>query len=266
MKKTWFSMLAVLALALAVVSPVFAATQWDLNIHNNTEEDVRVYLYGPDDYSFTVIPGKTAKTVLEGTYEFKYSACGVHVTGTIEVKDDLTWLYIQSCSAEPEYAKFVVNSHMGDPLTLTLTGPQSYSLSITLGENKFPFLQTGYYTFTYTACGGEQSGLVRITKNGQAELTLYSCEVLPLHPQGEGAYLAAIPPSNLRIGSQYSFPVRITLFGPIDYSFVAELGLNRFNVWPGYYTFSYTAYGRTVTGSFIVPTDGAASFIISPLH
>lgn len=266
MKKTWLSFLMVLAIALTLTAPAFAAPKtWDLHIHNNTEEPVKVTLTGPDDYSFTVNPGKTVKTVVEGTYTYSFKPCDEKITGEITVEDNLQWLIIEKCPPEPEFAKFVVNSHLGEALTVSLVGPQSYDLSVTLGQNKFPFLQTGFYSYTYTACDGTQTGLVRIEKNGTGQLTLYSCEVLGLHPQGEGS-LVAFTPSNLRIGSHYGFPIRITLFGPINYSFAVDLGLNRFNVWPGFYSFSYTAYGRTVTGNFTVPTDGSTSFVISPLH
>jgi len=263
MKKTWFSLVMVLTLALSLVGPVSAAaTKWDLNIHNNTEEDVKIILTGPDDYSFTVLPGHWVKTVVEGEYKYSYGACGQKFSGEIKVEDDLQWLIIDPCGAAVEYAKFVVDSHLGEGLTLQLVGPQSYDLSISLGQNKFIALQTGFYSFTYTACGGTNAGEVRITKNGTARLTLYSCEVMALHPLGETS-LATIP-TNLRIGSHYSFPVRITLLGPINYSLEISPGLNRFNVLNGSYTYSYSAYGRFFSGSFVV-NEAGTSFIISPL-
>lgn len=264
MKKTWFSLLMVLAITLSMVGPVSAAaTKWDLNIHNDTEEDVKIILTGPDDYSFTVLPGKWVKTVVEGDYKYSYGTCGEKFSGEITVEDDLQWLVIDPCGAAPEYAKFVVDSHLGEGLTLQLVGPQSYDLSISLGQNKFIALQTGFYTFTYTACGGSNTGELRITKNGTARLTLYSCEVMALHPLGDTS-IATIP-TNLRIGSHYSFPVRITLFGPINYSLEISPGLNRFDVLDGSYTYSYSAYGRFFSGSFVVGEAGT-SFIISPLQ
>jgi hypothetical protein len=263
MKKTWFSLLMTLTLVLTVILPVAAANKWDLNIHNDTEESVKITLTGPEDYAFTVEKGKWLKTVVEGTYKYSYGTCGEKFTGEITVEDDLQWLVIEPCSAIPTYEKFVVDSHLGEALTLTLTGPQTYSLAISLGTNKFISLQTGWYSFKYTACGGELSGTVQITKNGKARLTLYSCEVVALHPLG-----VALPntvPSNLRIGSHYAFPVRITLNGPTSYSFEIVPGLNRLNVIDGTYSYFYTAYGQFFSGTFTVGEAGT-SFIISPIR
>lgn len=262
MKKTWFSLLMVLAIALTVALPVSAAPKkWDLNIHNDTEESVKVTLTGPEDYSFTLEPGQWVKTVVEGKYKYSYGACGEKFSGEITVEDDQQWLTIEPCGAVPEYAKFVVDSHLGDALTLQLVGPQSYDLSISLGRNKFISLQTGFYTYSYTACGGTLTGEVRVTKNGTSRLTLYSCELVALHP----STFTGRTPSNLRIGSHYNFPLRMTLSGPTSYSFEIVPGLNRLNVVDGTYTYSYTAYGRFVTGSFVVGEPGT-SFIISPLR
>ncbi len=264
MKRTWFSLLMVLVIALTVVSPAAAAPKkWDLNIHNDTEEDVKVILTGPDDYSFTLLPGKWQKTVVEGTYKYSYGACGEKFSGEIKVEDDQQWLVIEPCGAVATYEKFVVDSHLGEALTLQLVGPQTYNLSVSLGTNKFINLQTGFYSFKYTACGGDLTGFVQITKNGKSRLTLYSCEVVALHPLGIAAPEAVR--TNLRIGSHYSFPVRMTLTGPTSYSFEIVPGLNRFNVVDGTYNYSYSAYGRFVSGSFVVGEAGT-SFIISPLR
>jgi hypothetical protein len=157
----------------------------------------------------------------------------------------------------------VVDSHLGEAVTLTLTGPQTYSLAVSLGTNKFISLQVGWYSFTYTACGGELSGTVQITKNGKGRLTLYSCEVVALHPLG--ATFPDTVPTNLRIGSHYAFPVRMTLTGPTSYSFEIVPGLNRFNVVDGTYNYSYSAYGQFFSGSFVVGEAGT-SFIISPIR
>jgi hypothetical protein len=264
MKKTWFSLLMALIVTLSLVGPVSAAaTKWDLNVHNNTEEGVKIILTGPEDYTFTVEPGKWMKTVVEGTYKYSYSICDEKFDGEITVEDDLQWLIIDPCNAIPEYAKFVVDSHLGEGLILQLVGPQSYDLSISLGTNKFIALQTGFYTFTYTACGGSNTGEIRITKNGNARITLYSCEVMALHPLGDTTITQT--PSNLRIGSHYSFPVRITLTGPTSYSFEILPGLNRLNVIDGSYSYFYTAYGHFFSGSFFVGEAGT-SFIVSPLQ
>ena len=260
MKKTLLSLVSVMAIAMLVVSPVLAATSWDLNIHNNTEESVKITLTGPKNYVFTLEPGKWAKTVEEGEYKYSYGSCGQKFSGTISVKDDVTWLIIDSCSAALQYSKFVVDSHLGQQLTLTMTGPVTYALSVSLGSNRFLSIAAGIYSYSYDACGSTLVGEVRVTKNGETHLVLYACEQMANHP----LTTTASTPSNLRIASHYSFPVRITLLGPANYSFQLVTGLNRFNVQPGDYSYFYTAYGVTKSGFFTINESGT-TFIISPL-
>lgn len=260
MKKKWVLLLTVFAIALATVAPALAATSWDLNIHNNTEDDVKVTLTGPKNYSFTLEPGKWTKTVVEGTYKYSYTTCGTKQSGEVTVENDHTWIYIVTCADEALYAKFVVDSHLGQALTLHMVGPQSYDLAIELGTNRFLDIQTGYYTYSYDACGTTLTGEVRVLKNGTVNLILYACEQLANHP----LLPITSAPSNLRIGSHYAFPVRITLLGPNNYSFELVTGLNRLNVALGTYSYFFTAYGVTKSGTFTVGEAGV-TIIISPL-
>jgi hypothetical protein len=257
MKRTLLTLLMVLAIALTSVTPAFAKTR-NLNVHNNTEDDVKITLTGTKNYSFTVEPGKIAKEVDEGTYKYSYTACGEKISGEVKVTDDMQWIIIDICGAPAEYAKFVVDSHLGDPITLELVGPETYSLSIELGSNKFLQLQTGVYVYSYTACGGTISGEVRVTKNGQGGLILYACEQMANRFDNSVA-----TPSNLRIASHYAFPIRVTLLGPANYSVELVLGLNRLNVEPGTYSYFYTAYGQNRSGTFSVNEIGT-TIIFSP--
>ena len=259
MKKIWLFSMLMLALTLAAVQPVLAAATYNLNVHNNTEETVKVDLTGPKNYSFDVDPGKIIKPVAEGTYKYKYGACGEKFSGEITVKDDLQWLIIEQCPGAKIYTKFVVDSHLPDPLTVSLVGPVNYNLSVELGSNKYLSMQTGFYTYSYTACGNTYGGEVRITKNGAARLTLYGCEVVDF----KLAFATPDAPTNLRIGSHYGFPITMSLQGPRVYSLQVLPGLNRFDLFPGTYSYSFTAYGVFKTGSFTIG-EGTVAFIISP--
>ncbi len=263
MKKTWLISLLVLALTLTVVQPVLAADTWNLTVHNNTEEDVKVILTGPKNYSFDTFPGKIIKAVEEGTYKYSYGACGLKFSGEIEVKDNLQWLVIDPCPAAVFYTKLVVDSHLPGPVTVSMVGPASYDLAVELGSNMFVPIQTGNYSYSYTACGGTYGGEVDVAKNGTSRITLWGCEVVDY--KLSLTTLDSHSPTNLRIGSHYAFPIRMTLQGPTSYSLEVAPGLNRFNLFPGLYTYFFTAYGVFKTGSFII-SEGSASFIISPLR
>lgn len=256
MKRHLIVTTVIVALLLVAVTPVLAATtKWDLNIHNNTEDDVKLKLSGPEDYSFTVIPGKIYKTVEEGTYDYSYTACGEKFSGEITVKDDEQWLIIESCGETPIFAKFVVDSRIPSAITLHMVGPQSYDLAIdALANNKFLEIQAGDYVYSYDGCGGTYGGEIRVTKNGKARVDIPPCEIVD--------YLAGLDNTvdssiNLRIGSHYAFPVSVRLVGPTSYVYSVSLGLNRYKVFPGAYSYSYTAYGQYHSGSFVVDESGA---------
>lgn len=207
-----------------------------------------------------------AKTVEEGTYKYSYTACGEKVSGEITVNSSLQWLVIPPCAAPLEYAKFVVSSRIPSQVTVKLTGPESYDLAISpLENNRFLSLAVGNYAYSYEACGGTYGGEIRIPKNGTGNLVIYPCEVVDF----KLAQLASDPDqfgsSNLRIGSHYSFPIRITLIGPTSYSLVASLGMNRFNVFPGTYDYYYSAYGIARSGTVTIGESGAW-VTISPLR
>jgi hypothetical protein len=177
MNRILLTLTTILVLAMLIVPSALAATIWTLNIHNDTENQIKLTLIGPKTYVFTLQPGKYAKEVQEGDYKFSYTACGGQkFSGTVSIKDSLQWIVIDLCSEAPQYAKFVVDSHLGETLTLTLTGPQTYALTIDLGRNRFLALQTGDYTYSYDACGTSPAGEIRILKNGEARLILYSCQ------------------------------------------------------------------------------------------
>lgn len=260
-------MLAVLvAVVFATVQPATAAANFDLNIHNNTEESVKITLTGPKNYSFTLDPGKWVKTVAEGTYKYSYGACTEKYTGELKITNDDQWLIVDPCSSVAEFAKYVVDSHLGQALTLTLTGPETYALAIELGSNKFISLQTGFYTYSYDACGLTLSGTLRVLKNGTGGLIIYACEQLGNHPPQviDGVNFSATYASNLRIGSHYAFPIRVTLIGPTSYSFELGTGLNRLNVQYGTYNYFYTAYGQYRYGTITVGEAGV-TVIFSPI-
>lgn len=252
--------LTVIVMALTVVQPARAAEYWDLRIHNNTEDPIKIKLSGPDNYSFTIQPGKLTKTVEEGTYEYSFNACSEKVKGDITVDKDRVWLIIDPCPARIHYSKFVILNHMNTATTFEMSGPQAYELSVSSGKNKFLDIVTGEYTYTYDSCGYDVSGTIRVLKNGSTRLTVFSCE------RREIIDFFGLPnPSNLRIGSHYAFPINLTLMGPKHYYVQLEPGFNRLDVIRGIYSYFYFAFGKQFSGEFRV-TGGGLRVNFSPLH
>ncbi len=253
--------LAIVALTFASVQPAFAKT-YDLLIHNNTEEDVKIILKGDENYSFSVDPGKISKRVEEGTYQVSYKACGGAVVedSSITITQSGVWLVIEPCPVAAVLAKFVVGSKIGESLTLSLSGPVEYELTIGLGKNKFLDIVAGTYIYSHDYCEISVAGTIRVTKNGKANLALLGCERVEILSFG-------LPnPRDLRIASHYSFPFTLTLIGPKQYYLIVNPGINRIDVIKGDYTYIYTAYNHNYSGVISVTGGGYNNTVIfSPL-
>ena len=178
MNKKWIILLLVFALVFSTVQSAVAATTWTLNIHNNTNDVVKLTLTGPKKYSLTLQPGKVYKEVLEGTYKYSYNACGKKFTGSVTVKNSATWLRIKNCRGPFSSAlwwtdaKFVVISRSSVKVMLKLVGPRKYNLRVDRGRYPFSWLLTGTYTYSYTACGVEHAGSILLQENVASQLKL----------------------------------------------------------------------------------------------
>lgn len=257
-------LLAALLLVTSFAFPQSASAKtYDLLIHNNTEEAVTIKLKGDENYSFTVQPGKLTKTVEEGTYEMSYTACNgdIDVDKDITITQDGIWEVFGPCPPEKVTAKFVINSNIAETLTLSMSGPESYELTISLGKNKFLDIVAGTYTYTHDYCGeGVVAGTVRVTKNGTARLTVNGCERVEILSFG-------LPnPSNMRLSSHYAFPITVTFIGPKQYYFSLPLGFTRVDMVRGTYSYFYTAYNQFYSGEITVAGGGVQNTVVfSPL-
>ncbi len=243
-------------------APVGAIT-YELNVHNNTEDDIHVKLIGPETYEFTMGPGKLQKTVVAGTYEYKVDACETTISGTITVEDDGQWLIVDPCIELPELTKFAVFSRVGEPITISLIsldGLENYELTVEIGQNKFFDLYSGYYVYSFEVCGRIFSDTIRITKNGKTRLTIKSCEAIELI---EDRLEFGIPnPVKMRIANHFSVAVDITLVGPKSYFLRVSPGINRYDLISGTYNFFYAAYGRLYEGIVTVYPNGSTLMVI----
>ncbi len=260
-----------LLLALLIVITTFAypqsasAKKYDLLVHNNTEENVKIKLKGDENYSFSVPPGKLAKAVEDGTYEMSYSACdgAIDVDKSITIADEGVWVVFGPCPEVEVTAKFVINSNIGESVTVSMSGPEDYELTIGLGKNKFLDIVAGTYTYSHDYCGDNfpVAGTIKVAKNGTSRLTLNGCERIELLSYG-------LPnPTNLRLASHYAFPVTVTLIGPRQYYLTLALGFTRVDIVRGTYTYIYTAYDKNYSGTIEV-TGGSLhnTVVFSPLH
>ena len=249
-------LLLILSLVVLVLSTAWAPTtykKFTLNIHNNTEDDVKVKLEGDETYNFTVKPGKSTKEVQEGEYEYSFRICNYDnkTAGTIVVDSNDVWLKIPKCpKGDPVETKFVINYHIDQPITVELRGDKDYDLQIELGKNKFEQIMSGTYLYAYEVCDAVFAGELRIEKNGKTQMTIKSCERL--------AYMDFEKPApvKLRVANHLVIPLDLTLIGPLTYFQKVQPGLNRVQVVAGTYTYIYAAYGKRYEGTFTVRKGG----------
>jgi hypothetical protein len=253
MKKKFAVLLAVV---LFVSSTAFAplAKKYVVLVHNNTEEDVKISMKGPEDYTFTVGPGWTEKVVEEGEYEVVYKSCDSATELDLDVTEDLI-LEIEICPEIPVPSKFVVYSHVDTPITFSLVrqkeGGSDYGLATEFGRNKYYDIGSGWYFFSYEACGTTFSGEVRVLKNGSGSYTIKDCT--------RSLYIEAginPNPTKLLIKSHYAGTIDVTLLGPSIKYLSIPTGDTRVDLVAGTYTYVYAYGGQRIEGTVVVEGSG----------
>ena len=254
-----FSML-VLVFATAF-APALQDEKFELFIHNNTEDGVTITLEGPKDFKFARSPGKSYKTLNAGTYEYiiDVDECDIEITGEITVEDNNQELIIPPCADEVVEPKIVINLHIDEAITMELVGPETYSLNLELGTNKFRAIVSGDYVYSYETCDGQLfTGVLDVKKNGTTKFTIKSCERLIYDD------FDAINPVRFRIANHYSETLDVTLIGPTTFFFNITPGLNRLDMVAGRYQYIFVYDNKRVEGFLVVGKNGNTEVVFSP--
>lgn len=250
--------LVALAFVLFITTAAFAPTAKNYNflIHNNQEEDVKISMEGPEDYLFTVGPGWLTKVVKEGEYEVSYVNCYNNtVEFTLNITEDTVY-EVPLCSPLPVPAKFVIYSHIDAPITVSLINQntdfgQDFELATEFGKNKYLQLDSGFYFYSYDACGVTFSGETRVLKNGSGNLTIKDCTrslyiEQGINPQG----------TKMLIQSHYAGTIDVTLLGPSIKYLTIPTGNTRVDLVAGTYTYVYAYAGQRIEGTVVVDPAG----------
>lgn len=135
-------------------------------VKNETYASFDILFLTDQVYSFHVIPGKNKIYLKPGNYQYSYYACGELWVGDLRIARKDQDIRISSCSSSSgrpdtgENIIFKVKNLVGNKFTLTLDGPQFYTLNVKAGSGNFFEVQKGYYKFQYYACGTLVSGEV----------------------------------------------------------------------------------------------------------
>jgi hypothetical protein len=220
-----------------------------LTINNKTGQQFTLTLRGPKTYYLTVPTGKSNFEVEQGKYTYSYTACGGPQTGNVSVKKSGANLKLECKKASEKNSKvpkLTINNKTGQQFTLTLRGPKTYYLTVPTGKSNFE-VEQGKYTYSYTACGGPQTGNVNVKKGG-ANLKL-ECK----KASEKNSTLIKVTINNKTGGYIY-----ITLTGPHTYNFTVAPGKSKIEVEKGKYNFTVRGCGgasssgtRNFKGSFV---------------
>jgi hypothetical protein len=143
-------------------------TALKLVINNQTGANVYLSLSGVNSYYFTLGAGKTSVEVLQGKYQYRYLACGANQTGTLEVKKANQKFVLKKCAADKKASSKPANTvkvnminQSGGVMTMILSGPTTYRLTVPNGKSQFLVVK-GKYTYTVYGVCGSKSGTVNI--------------------------------------------------------------------------------------------------------
>lgn len=262
MKKI-YGILLVAAIFIATTAFAPSLAKRTVNIHNDTEVSIKVTFIGDDDkFNYTIAPGWAAKEIPEGSYEVKYTACGVDFAFSLTVLNDTEVIQIDVCPKGVQPSKFVIESHFDDPIDVEFisfeeTYGTDYTFTVESGRNRFKGIKSGWYFYSYDACDTTFTGEFRILKNGRGRLTMRSCERAFL-------FEAGIRPidTKLIVRSQFSPSFGLTLIGPVSQYVEISTGATRVDLPAGNYTYFYAVNGRRFSGLVVVRGDGTTVFDI----
>ena len=293
MRKRFLVLLSISALLLTVAAvPQTLFAKYTLKIINHTLVGVKFTLENidPDEpnYKFTASANAvTRKTIKEGDYEITYYACKNTVDwkgNTVKVDadpftmdQDIT-IELQPCKGQPVETKLVIYSHLEDALTIDTISlneediaNKDYSLKVENGKNRYKNIWSGDYIYTYEACDQTFSGEFNITKTGDTVFIIRSCEYLTLEgfgelvPQNSDIEIDRQTPRGFTITNRANVEFDISLVGPVTYLKKLSIGLNRYEIVPGDYTYICSVNGRRYQGTISVPESGYGHLAVPPL-
>ncbi len=158
-------------------SPTPGLNDVRLFVKNDTYSSFDILFLSDLVYTYHVLPGKNKIDIQLGDYQYSYYACGELWVGNIRISHKDQDLKISSCgsnSGRPDSGQnilFKVKNLVGEKFTITLNGPQFYTLEVKSGVSTLFEVEKGYYTFQYYACGTSVTGEVYL-KSGMTLKTI----------------------------------------------------------------------------------------------
>jgi hypothetical protein len=177
-RKLVLTIMAVALLAAALPGVALAADDLvRFRVVNNSERSITIRLYSQDGSGkayYMVVPGEATKDMspLRGTYDYRLTACGIMVRGTVDLSKPLRW-QVPDCgdkggpgSKAPntqdvgkilKLTKVKLTNKTGTDLKVWLDGPFQYVFNIPSGASKSVSIPAGTYEWGHFACDGDRT-------------------------------------------------------------------------------------------------------------
>ncbi|MBM3144102.1 MAG: hypothetical protein FJ010_03850 [Chloroflexi bacterium] len=280
-KSIFFAVLAALIVTAVAFTSVMADDDTNtFKVVNHTHRDVRVEIYSdpaqveyygdpsheadPNFQTYFIVPaGETAEILLDDddVYYYAYLACGDDIIDAdINMKEDIT-LTIQPCDRLPTTLE--VRNHTDETISLRLIGSEEKSFTIESGREVISVL-SGETMYDYDACDPVRdfSGVIDIEASGKTDLLMRSCEYFDslVYQYGAGNVV------NFRIINHATFPIILSLIGPMNDLMEIEPGVNRVTLVAGVYEYNYFMDYQLVSGDFFVTPNGNGVLLLGPSY
>ncbi len=274
-KFVFIAMLIALVVAIGAFTSVMAADDNTFRVVNNTNRDVSVEVYSRADIPYGTsdtddsgvqkifnVAANSSNDVLldeDEVYYYAYLACGDVIDGSINMKDDVE-IVIPACDRKPTI--LWVRNHLGSTTTLALIqGDDEDTYDIEPGLTKLS-VAAGDTFYSYDACFPLQdfNGEIHILDNGKSQLIMRSCEYYASPVAEFGAQNVV----SFRIINHASFPIILTIIGPMNDLIEITPGENRVTLVAGSYSYSYYMDFNVIAANFFVSPNGNGILLLSP--
>jgi hypothetical protein len=180
-KKFWLGLM-VATLVLAALPSTAAAAEEDLvrfRVENRADRSITIRLYAQDGTGrayYMQVEALTTKSMspIRGRYDYRLTACGVMVTGTVNLTKPLTWIMprcgdkggagtkaanTQDIGREIlKLNKVILVNKTAQDVRIWLAGRYPYTFLLPAGGHTTVSLLKGSYTWSGTFCGSQQTG------------------------------------------------------------------------------------------------------------
>lgn len=196
-KKFWLALLVATLLLAAL--PSTALAQEDLvrfRVINRADRGITIRLYATDGSGrayYMRVEALTTKNMspIRGVYDYRFTACGIMVTGTVDLTRPLTWINPECGEKGGPGTKAANTQDVGRaimPLVkiklvnktdvdmqIWLAGPFPYVFTIPANGSKTVSILKGSYTWTHFACDGGKIDTGNLFANN-AKTRTFECD------------------------------------------------------------------------------------------